>query len=136
MEHLIPDEVMRSAFRDYFKYAHNQPYSFFHEFRFWQALDAGALPDHLLLAVLAHALRFSGENYFKDRTKSMAMLFANMAWKSIVYLYFQERADANLAAVQTITLLSIYDFTGKYQPPWRWCPMSGWSLLLMHHSWA
>ncbi|KAM0326528.1 hypothetical protein ACHAQA_006397 [Verticillium albo-atrum] len=114
MEHVIPDNVMRAVFRDYFKYAHNQPYSFFHESKFWERLDAGELPDHLLLAVLSHALRFSGNQFFRDRTKSMAKLFANMAWKAIVYLYFQERADANLAAVQTITLLSIYDFTAGH----------------------
>ncbi|KAM0268091.1 hypothetical protein ACHAQH_010040 [Verticillium albo-atrum] len=114
MEHIIPDNVMRAVFRDYFRYAHNQPYSFFHENKFWEKLDAGSLPDHLLLAVLSHALRFSGDQFFKDRTKSMAKLFANMAWKAIVNLYFQERGDANLAAVQTITLLSIYDFTAGH----------------------
>lgn len=113
LEHLIPNHVTRAVFRDYFKFAHNQPYSFFHESNFWDKLETGLLPDHLLLAVLSHALRFSGDQFFKDRTRSTSMLFANMSWKSIVHLYFQERADADLAAVQTITLLSIYDFTGK-----------------------
>ncbi|KAM9875468.1 zn 2cys6 transcription factor [Verticillium dahliae] len=114
MKHLIPDNVMRAVFRNYFQYAHNQPYSFFHESKFWEKLDGGSWPDHLLLAVLAHAVRFSEDQFFRGRTKQMAQLFANMAWKAIVNLYFHERGDADLATVQTITLLSIYDFTAGH----------------------
>ncbi|KAH6663977.1 hypothetical protein F5X68DRAFT_177695, partial [Plectosphaerella plurivora] len=114
LDHLVPPPVLRSVFRDYFRHAHNQPYSFFHEPSFWTRLDAGLLPDHLLLAVLSHALRFSSDSFFGDRAMATSNLFANMAWKAIVYLYFQERADADLAAVQTITILSMYDFTAGH----------------------
>ncbi|KAH7376858.1 fungal-specific transcription factor domain-containing protein [Plectosphaerella cucumerina] len=114
LDNLVPPPVLRAVFRDYFLHAHNQPYSFFHEATFWTRLDAGLLPDHLLLAVLSHAIRFSTDPFFGERARPTSVLFANMAWKAIVYLYFQERADADLAAVQTMTLLSMYDFTAGH----------------------
>ncbi|KAH6662904.1 fungal-specific transcription factor domain-containing protein [Plectosphaerella plurivora] len=114
LEHLIPDTTIRAIFRDYFTLAHNQPYSFFHETTFYTRYDVGLLPDHLVLAVLSHAMRFS-DHIPRDRSRQMSVLFANMAWKSIVHLYFQERVDADLAAVQTITLLSIFDFTAGHE---------------------
>ncbi|PCD26111.1 hypothetical protein AU210_012543 [Fusarium oxysporum f. sp. radicis-cucumerinum] len=114
IDHLVPESVARTVFQDYFRFAHNQPYSFFHEGTFWKKLNEGALPDHLLLAVLSHAVRFSSDPFFRNRSTFMSLLFANIAWKSIVSPYFYERADADLATVQTITLLSLYDFTAGH----------------------
>ncbi|KAF7557746.1 hypothetical protein G7Z17_g498 [Cylindrodendrum hubeiense] len=114
LEDLVPDHVARAVFRDYFRCAHDQPYSLFHEKTFWRQLDQKELPEHLLLAIMSHAVRFSTADFFESRKTSLSSLFANMAWKSIVVLYFQERAEADITIVKTIMLLSIYDFTAGH----------------------
>ncbi|VUC20937.1 unnamed protein product [Clonostachys rosea] len=108
---LIPAENARSAFVAFFKHAHGQPYTFFHEHTFWKDLDNGTLPDHLLFAVLSHSVRFTNDDFFRGRALLLSRLFANISWKMITTLYFQDRAEADLATVKTITLLSISDFT-------------------------
>lgn len=116
LEDLVPDHVARLVFKDYFRCAHTQPYSLFHEKTFWRQLDQGELPEHLLLAIMSHAVRFSTDEFFEGRKTSLSSLFANMAWRSIVVLYFQDRAEADVTIVKTIMLLSIYDFTGRATP--------------------
>ncbi|KAH7111211.1 fungal-specific transcription factor domain-containing protein, partial [Dactylonectria macrodidyma] len=106
-----PDHVARAVFQDYFKCAHAQPYSLFPEKTFWSQLDQKELPEHLLLAIMSHAVRFSTNDFFEGRKTSLSSLFANMAWRSIIILYFQERAEADITIVKTIMRLSLYDFT-------------------------
>ncbi|KAH7121809.1 fungal-specific transcription factor domain-containing protein [Dactylonectria estremocensis] len=114
LEHLVPQQVARDVFKDYFRCADGQPYALFHEATFWRQLDQKQLPDHLLLAIMAQAVRFSTDAFFEGRKASLSALFANMAWRSIVVLYFQERAEADVNIVKTIMLLSIFDFTAGH----------------------
>jgi hypothetical protein len=106
---------LAAIFHDYFKFCHNQPYSFFHEETFWKRLAENALPHYLILAIMANALRFSTLKGLRGDAASLAGTCANLSWKSIVSHYFQQRADADIKIVQTITLLSIFDFTGEGQ---------------------
>lgn len=109
---LVPLPVLLSMIDVYFECCHNQPYSFFHEQNFRDRLSNGAIPDHLLFAVLATAARFSTNPFFKGKTHEAAVTYANKSWKSIVASCFARHDAANIMTVQTITLLAIFDFTG------------------------
>jgi hypothetical protein len=111
---MLPLPVILSTVDVFFQYSHNQPYSFFHEGNFRQRLSAGQIPDHLLFAVLATAIRFSKHPFFEGRTHEAAVAYANRSWRSIVASCFIGGESADIRTVQTITLLSIFDFTGKF----------------------
>ncbi|CAI7586310.1 unnamed protein product [Penicillium manginii] len=108
----IPSPVLLSSIDLYFTYCHQQPYSFFHEENFRQRLMNGLIPDHLLFAVLATAVRFSTNSFFQGRTREATTTYANRSWKAIVHRCFTRNDTADLMTVQTITLLAIFDFTG------------------------
>jgi hypothetical protein len=116
VDDLIPSHVAYSVYKDYFAFAHGQPYAFFHEKTFWRQLEERSMPEHLLLAILSHAIRFSNHDFFHGRATSLSLLFAQVSWRLIVLLYFQDRAEVDLTTVKTITLLSLYDFTGRPFP--------------------
>jgi hypothetical protein len=109
---LMPLPVLLETLDIFFTYCHNQPYSFFHEENFRRRLSNGELPDHLLFAVLANAIRFSANPFFENNTHEAAVTYANRSWKSIVSSCFAANQVADIRTVQTITLLSIFDFTG------------------------
>lgn len=118
--------VLLSILDAYFQHCHNQPYSFFHEGNFRQRLSDGTLPQHLLLAVLASAVRFSAEPVFEGKTFEAAVAYANRSWKSVVSTCFAASRVTDLQTVQTITLLSIFDFTGEFEI----CLYKGYSMLI------
>lgn len=110
---LLPLPVLLSTIDVYFLYCHNQPYSFFHEANFRRRLSDGLIPDHLLFAILATAVRFSTHPFFAGKTHEAAVTYANKSWRSIVGSCFARNEVADVMTVQTITLLAIFDFTGE-----------------------
>ncbi|KAJ5263321.1 hypothetical protein N7478_010926 [Penicillium angulare] len=54
----MPEDVFMAVIDAYYQYCHNQPYSFFHEENFRQRLRAQMLAKHLVLTVVATAVRF------------------------------------------------------------------------------
>ncbi|KAL6249735.1 hypothetical protein RBB50_003590 [Rhinocladiella similis] len=117
---LLPLPVLLETVDIYFECCHNQPYSFFHENNFRESLSKGQIPDHLLFAVLASAMRFS-RNPFFGNLHDAAVLYANKSWKTIVSSCFSNNQTADLRMVQSLTLLSIFDFTaGKNRHCFAW----------------
>ncbi|KAH6974624.1 fungal-specific transcription factor domain-containing protein [Ilyonectria sp. MPI-CAGE-AT-0026] len=115
-----PRAVLLNCVNNYFRYCHNQPYSFFHEASFRRSLERGLLPDHLVLAVLASAARFSSDPFFSDPHETAAQ-YANRSWKAIVVSCLAQNRAAHIQTVQTITLLAIFDFTaGKARHGSAW----------------
>ena len=96
----------------YFERAHNQPYSFFHEESFRRHLELKSLPEFLLFAVLASAVRFSSDPYFGEFKSEALRGYASESWKLIVAVCFGPESDPNIFYCQAVTLLSIIDFTG------------------------
>jgi hypothetical protein len=111
-QELPPIEIVRSLVDDYFRFSHNQPYSFFHETNFRRRLESGQLPSHLIFSVLASAVRFSTEPFFDTNQKSSAKTYAKIAWQSIVSKWLANGDDGDVHLVQSMTLLAIFDFTG------------------------
>lgn len=106
-----PPEIAWLVIDDFFKYSHNQPYSFFHEANFRATFLHGMLPEYLLLAVLASGLRFSNNLFFDGKQRNAARTYADKAWSLIIGQCFSDdNPDHRL--VQAITLLSIFDFVG------------------------
>ncbi|KAH7129760.1 fungal-specific transcription factor domain-containing protein [Dactylonectria estremocensis] len=117
---LPPRAVLLDCVDDFFRCCHNQPYSFFHEVSFRRSLDNGLLPGHLVLAVLASAVRFSSNPFF-GRPHESAAQYANRSWKAIVSSCLAHNRAAHVQTVQTITLLAIFDFTaGKSRHGSAW----------------
>jgi len=109
---LASKEVLLAVVDAFFTYCHNQPYSFFHEGNFRRGLSQGSLPEHLLLAVLASAVRFSRHAYFNGRWYEAAVGYANRSWKAVVSSCITVSRTADVSIVQTIALLALFDFTG------------------------
>lgn len=97
---------------DYFRYSHNQPYSFFHNNSFRLKLEKEQLPRHLLLSVLASSVRFSTDPFFAKNRDPVAESYAMRAWRSIVSEWLADGREGDVTLVQSMTLLAIFDFTG------------------------
>ncbi|RSL78435.1 hypothetical protein CEP51_008198 [Fusarium floridanum] len=107
----IPEDVFTAVIDSYFTYCKNQPYSFFHEETFRQRLSEQAIPRHLVLAVMAMAVRFCSHPYFSGRALEMSVEYANRSWKLIVSDCFTVGKVAEVSTVQTVALLGLFDFT-------------------------
>lgn len=112
----LPEEVFMAVIDSYFTYCQNQPYSFFHEQNFRQRLSKQDIPKHLVLAVMATAVRFCPHPCFIGRELKMSIEYANRSWKLIVSDCFTVGKAAEVSAVQTIALLGLFDFTGTEIP--------------------
>ncbi|RSL97506.1 hypothetical protein CEP52_010836 [Fusarium oligoseptatum] len=106
-----PEDVFTAVIDSYFTYCQNQPYSFFHEETFRQRLSKQAIPRHLVLAVMAMAVRFCSHPYFSGRALEMSVEYANRSWKLIVSDCFTVGKVAEVSTVQTVALLGLFDFT-------------------------
>ncbi|EXL93431.1 hypothetical protein FOIG_13566 [Fusarium odoratissimum NRRL 54006] len=106
-----PEDVLMAVIDSYFSYCQNQPYSFFHEESFRRCLSQHAIPRHLVLAVMATAVRFCSHPYFSGRALEMSVEYANRSWKLIVSDCFTVGKVAEVSTVQTVALLGLFDFT-------------------------
>ncbi|KAH8172881.1 fungal specific transcription factor domain-containing protein [Sarocladium implicatum] len=106
-----PEEPFMAVIDAYFRFCHNQPYSFFHEENFRQGLRAQMIPKHLVLTVMAVAVRFCPHPYFAGRVHEASVDYANKAWKLIVADCFTVGKVAEVSTVQTVALLGLFDFT-------------------------
>ncbi|KAI8648623.1 Fungal-trans domain-containing protein [Fusarium keratoplasticum] len=106
-----PEGVFMAVIDSYFTYCQNQPYSFFHEETFRQRLSEQAIPRHLVLAVMATAVRFCSHPYFSGCAVEMSVEYANRSWRLIVSDCFTVGKVAEISTVQTVALLGLFDFT-------------------------
>ncbi|RGP81367.1 zn 2cys6 transcription factor [Fusarium longipes] len=106
-----PQEAFMAVIDTYFAYCHNQPYSFFHQGNFQRRLSEHSVPRHLVLAVMATAVRFCSDSYFAGRELELSIEYANRSWKLIVSDCFTVGKAAEVSAVQTVALLGLFDFT-------------------------
>ena len=115
----LPKFTLDRIIDDYFRYSHNQLYSFFHEETFRRKKADGTLPDFLLEAVIMSALRFSTDSYFDDdlflvnKRKVTADAFARKSWTYINSRYVDGEEECTLPVVQAVTLLAIFEYIGS-----------------------
>ena len=107
-----PTETIIGAADIYFRYCHNQPYSLFHEENFRNRLALNEVPQHLLFAFLASAVRYSEDPYYEDKVGAIST-YSIQAWKAIVMPWNGIETDVGITIVQTILLLAIIDYTGE-----------------------
>lgn len=105
------DDVIMVLVDTFFHFCHNQPYSFFHEGTFRQHLAERNLPTHLLLAVMASAVRFCTHPQFFDCSKETSVAYADRAWRLILSDGLTGGRVAEVSNVQSIALLGLFDFT-------------------------
>lgn len=110
----VSSSVIAETLDLFFKFCHNQPYSMFHEARLRQRLAQGLIPRYLTFAILATAARFSDNPFYGHRSFEISVFYARKSWSSIVATCFAVDRPADLTIVQTVTLLSIFDFTGRF----------------------
>ncbi|RSL38053.1 hypothetical protein CEP53_015222, partial [Fusarium sp. AF-6] len=108
---LPPVQVLRSVIKTYFSCFHNQPYSFFHETSFMKRFESNCLPNCLLLAVLALAVRFSED--YHGQSWAVSDAFSHQSWLCVLQDNLSHDEGLNLDVVQTATILSIVDYTGN-----------------------
>ena len=111
----VPLPILLEIVDEFFIHCHNQPYCFFHEANFRQSLSEREIPQHLLYAIMASAVRFSVNPFFEDKDEA-AEVYAVKSWDSLVPGSITRNGVGDLRSVQTITLLAIFDLTGLLDP--------------------
>ncbi|KAF7561555.1 hypothetical protein G7046_g2582 [Stylonectria norvegica] len=116
---LPPDSVIQTLIDAYFLHAHNQPYAYFQEATFRHNLACDLLPKCLVFAVLASALRFADDDFFRDSRQEAMEAYAREAWLSVLSDHLTVENSSNLHVVQTTTILAVIDFTaGRISSGW------------------
>lgn len=110
----VSDEIVAALVDTFFGCCHNQPYSFFHEGAFRQHLAEKVIPMHLILAVMASAVRFCSHPHFSGRSTATSVAYADRAWRLILSDGLSGGRVTEVSTVQTIALLGLFDFTGKF----------------------
>jgi hypothetical protein len=87
----INPQCLRQLLDAYFLHHHNQPYSFFHE------------------DICAVAIRFATDNGPQTRAASA---FSRSSWASVSQLDMDTEGEFDLAVVQSLTLLAVFEYTG------------------------
>lgn len=114
----LPKATLGRLVDDYFRYSHNQLYSFFHEDTFRLKSANGTIPEYLLETVIVSSLRFSRDPYFEDdlfflnKRKVTADAFARKSWNTLSSKFVDGDDDCCVEVVQAVTLLAIYEFIG------------------------
>lgn len=108
----VPLSVLLETVDTFFVHCSNQPYSFFHEDNFRQSLSKREIPQHLLCAIMASAVRLSENPFFEDKDEA-AEAYAIKSWDCLVPSSIAQNGGGDLRSVQTITLLAIFDLTGS-----------------------
>ncbi|KAF4992024.1 hypothetical protein FDECE_13831 [Fusarium decemcellulare] len=116
---LPPPAVIQSLVDTYFNYVHNQPYAYFQEANFRQKCADGLLPKCLVFAVLASALRFSDDKYYRGSAHEAMEAYAREAWLSVLNDHMTAEDSPELHVAQTTNILAIIDFTaGRTSSAW------------------
>jgi hypothetical protein len=97
---------------NYFRFFHNQPYSFFDEDHLRQQFRAGLLPSAVQYAMFAIAFRFSQISLINENP-GQAQCYADMGWSAAMAQCFGNDEGPDYRMVQALTLLAIYDFIGN-----------------------
>jgi hypothetical protein len=70
------------------------------------------LPNYLLLAFAATAVRFSSEPCFVGRETEAMDCYAKTAWTEIIEQSFSDGYDLEIHTVQAASMLGILDYIG------------------------
>ena len=71
------------------------------------------MPNFLLMAMIALALRFTSEPFFQGRHSEVVERYSRAAWNEIFEKAFSEEYNFDIHAVQATDMLAIVDFTGE-----------------------
>ncbi|RAH64593.1 Zn(II)2Cys6 transcription factor, partial [Aspergillus aculeatinus CBS 121060] len=113
-----PQSVLDSTVDAYFIHVHNQPYSNVQEASFRRTLEDRSLPNCLILALLAAAVRFSTHDFYRSRQREMSEVYTREAWLSVLMNHLNEDS-IDIKTVQTINILAVIDFTaGRTNSGW------------------
>ncbi|KKK15186.1 hypothetical protein ARAM_002011 [Aspergillus rambellii] len=116
---LPPLPVLQSVIETFFVHVHNQPYSYIQEASFRQKLETDTLPNCLLLAVLASAVRFSSHEYYGGQRLEATEVYARESWMSVLMEHLMAADNLNLEVVQAVNMLAIVDYTaGRVSSAW------------------
>lgn len=116
---LLDTGTLQSLADTYFRYCHQQPYSYFHEETFRRDLESRSLPSYLLLAFAATAVRFSSDRCFTGRQVEATDWYSRMAWSEIVEQSFSDAHSLNIRTVQAANMLGVADYVaGRNQLAW------------------
>lgn len=113
----LPQQILQSLIDTYFVHVHNHPYSYFHEASFLSRFETNSLPQSLLLAVLASAVRFSSHEFFEGRTLEASEVYAKEAWLSVLTNDLTSEDTTSLHVVQAVNILAVVEHTGEKAVP-------------------
>ncbi|KAL5363138.1 fungal-specific transcription factor domain-containing protein [Aspergillus floccosus] len=114
---IIASEVFQEACSIFFLHCHNKPYCLIHPGTFQHKLQTQKIPDHLRLAIIASAVRYSSRSQWKDRKQKTIDSYAACSWELVMSLSGLGQDD--ISVIQTLALLAIIDATaGRQRAAW------------------
>ena len=109
-----PSQSMFAGIMDnFFKYCHNQPYSYFRERTFRRQHSDRKLPVYLLYAFAATAIRFSPQFFTGSDRHKLVQPYCDLAWTQLTQYAFHPTSELDITLVQTSSLLSVIDFVRR-----------------------
>ncbi len=110
---LLDPSTLQSLADTYFRYCHQQPYTYFHESTFRQSLNDATLPSYLVFAFAATAVRYSNEPCFVGRRTEAMDCYSRLAWTEIMEQSFSDDHDPSISTVQAANMLGVVDYVGE-----------------------
>ncbi|KAI8943402.1 hypothetical protein NX059_001414 [Plenodomus lindquistii] len=107
---LLDHSTMQNLADVYFRHCHHQPYTYFHEGTFRQRLENESLPNYLIYALAATAVRFSNDPSFVGRQSEAMNCYSRMAWSEIMDQSFSDNHNLSISTVQAANMLGIVDY--------------------------
>ncbi|KAJ9604937.1 hypothetical protein H2200_010326 [Cladophialophora chaetospira] len=116
----LPSQSMFVGIMDnFFKYCHNQPYSYFQERTFRRQHSDRKHPVYLLYAFAATAIRFSPQLFTGSDRHKLVQPYCDIAWTQLTQYAFHPTSELDITLVQTSSLLSVIDFIhGQHELAW------------------
>ncbi|KAK4555530.1 hypothetical protein LTR86_007283 [Recurvomyces mirabilis] len=116
---LPPPAVFKHLTEVYFRNCQNQPYCFFHEPRMRRSLLEQEVPQYLMLAMAASAVRYSMHDWYKHDKNTAVEGYAHAAWRILLERFFASDSCLDVAMAQATALLAVVDYTsGHHRLGW------------------
>ncbi|KAL3432908.1 fungal-specific transcription factor domain-containing protein [Aspergillus tetrazonus] len=109
-----PSSVLQSVIQTFFDHIHNRPYSYIQEAAFRRKHEMGLVPNCLLFAVLASAVRFSTHEYYEGRKQEATEVYSKGSWMSVLTEHLTVADNLSVEVVQAVDLLAIVDYTAGH----------------------
>lgn len=112
----LPFATVQNVLSHYFAFCNEQPFSFFNREALLKRHLDGQIPAALMLAILSSAICFATGEGVPAAPQRLARHLANEGWRLLAQPAKTDAPAEQLARLQALVLLAIFDFAGPLHP--------------------